>query len=229
MTKRKQKLKWVQQPLQQRSQERLARILDAAEVVIAEKGFDQATIAEIMAKAGSSVGIFYQRFKSKDDLLRCLLDRFSEQSIATTDDVLRAEIWQDVSVAVIVRRTIEFLVNVYREKRGLIRAFLLRASVDVEFNQMAHAAEKHVAKRLSALLLDRAEEIQHSDPADAVTLAYQMLRSTLNTMTLFPYADRSGYSLDDEELPRVLASAFLRQIAAKRSAEKTTVTPKKRF
>lgn len=210
-------LHWVTTPKQARSQERLERLLDSAEEVIAEKGFEQASIAEIMGRAGSSVGLFYQRFKSKDDLLRCLLERFSDASIATADLVFDSANWEGKSIRVIVEQIIPFLVNVYRQRKGLIRAILLRASVDPEFNQSAHAAELHIADLLEQLCLDRIEQISHPDPKTAVRLAYQMLRSTLNSLALFELKERAGFGLEYPALEKELTRAFLRLIGFRSS------------
>src|SRR5262245_15390074 len=46
-----------------------ARILDAAVLVFAEKGFYGAKVAEIAREAGVADGTIYLYFKSKDDLL----------------------------------------------------------------------------------------------------------------------------------------------------------------
>ena len=59
-------------PQQSRSRETLDRILDAAEQVLAEKAFGEATLAEIMDRAGVTVGAFYRRFPDKNALLRHL-------------------------------------------------------------------------------------------------------------------------------------------------------------
>lgn len=210
--KKETELHWVTTPKQARSQERLERLLDSAEEVIAEKGFEQASVAEIMGRAGSSVGLFYQRFKSKDDLLRCLLERFSDASIATADLAFDPSHWEGKSIRVIVEQVIPFLVSVYRQRRGLIRAILRRASVDPEFNQSAHAAELHIAELLERLCLERIEQISHPDPKTAVRLAYQMLRSTLNSLALFELKERAGFSLDHPVLEKELTRAFLRLI-----------------
>ena len=49
-------------PRQTRSQATLDRILDAAERVFEEKSFSEATVAEIMSRAGVTVGAFYRRY-----------------------------------------------------------------------------------------------------------------------------------------------------------------------
>ena len=56
-------LAWVRAPQQARSQETLDRILDAAERLVSEKGFEDTTVADVVARAGSSVGAFYTRFR----------------------------------------------------------------------------------------------------------------------------------------------------------------------
>ena len=63
-------------PQQTRSQETLDRILDAAEQVLVEKAFGEATLAEIMERAGVTVGAFYRRYPDKNALLRHLDERF---------------------------------------------------------------------------------------------------------------------------------------------------------
>jgi AcrR family transcriptional regulator len=58
---------------QDRSRETLRRILDAAEGVFAEKGYDKTTVAEIISRAGIGHGTFWLYFRNKDDLLGFLL------------------------------------------------------------------------------------------------------------------------------------------------------------
>ena len=57
-------------PRQRRSHESLERILDAAESLIRERGFDTMTIAEVVQRSGSSVGSLYARFNNKLGLLQ---------------------------------------------------------------------------------------------------------------------------------------------------------------
>ena len=63
-------------PQQTRSRETLDRILDAAERVLDEKSFTEATLAEIMERAGVTVGAFYRRFPDKDALLHLLDEQY---------------------------------------------------------------------------------------------------------------------------------------------------------
>jgi AcrR family transcriptional regulator len=52
----------------------VARLLEAAGAVIAEKGFQRATLDEIAARAGMTKGAIYSNFGSKEDLFLALVD-----------------------------------------------------------------------------------------------------------------------------------------------------------
>ena len=73
-------------PRQARSRATLDRLLDATAAVLAEKPFDEASIAEIVHRAGTSVGAFYGRFSNKDSLLDCFDERFFDLGRASCDE-----------------------------------------------------------------------------------------------------------------------------------------------
>src|SRR5690242_21129381 len=89
-------------PQQTRSQETLDRILDAAERVFEEKSFGEATVAEIMTRAGVTVGAFYRRFPDKDALLHLLDDRFFRKMMELREELLDPERWHGATVAEII-------------------------------------------------------------------------------------------------------------------------------
>ena len=59
-------------PRQQRSAATLDRIVRAAQDLLAQRGYDAATVDDIVARAGSSKGSFYHRFADKEALLAYL-------------------------------------------------------------------------------------------------------------------------------------------------------------
>ena len=115
-------LRWVRPPQQARSQETLDRILDAAELLIADKSFADTRVADVVERAGSSVGAFYARFRDKEGLLHALYDRFLAEATATADAALDPERWEGATVPEILGAVIGFLVTVFREQTGLLRA-----------------------------------------------------------------------------------------------------------
>jgi AcrR family transcriptional regulator len=64
-------------PTQNRGKMRVEALLDAAEAVIADRGYDAATMTEIAERAGASIGSLYQYFPTK----------------AAVADMLRSRLW----------------------------------------------------------------------------------------------------------------------------------------
>jgi AcrR family transcriptional regulator len=58
---------------QQRKEETRARILEAAYRVFARRGYEAATVEEIMAECGIAKGALYSHFASKEELFRTIL------------------------------------------------------------------------------------------------------------------------------------------------------------
>lgn len=73
-------------PKQARAQQRVGRILDAAEVLFVEVGFDAATTNEIAARANASIGSLYEFFPNKQALAQALADRYVEQLGAVIEE-----------------------------------------------------------------------------------------------------------------------------------------------
>lgn len=202
-------LRWVRQPRQARSQETLDRILDAAEALVAEKGFEDATVAEIARRAESSVGAFYARFRDKDGLLYALYERYFEQATATADAALDPARWAGVPIPGILRAVVRFLVEIYRQQRGLIRAFVVRNHTDAEFRARQERLSHYVNAKLSELLLARRAEIDHADPARAAAFGLTMTVSTIESAILFGEMRSSALALTDDELSSELTRAYL--------------------
>lgn len=67
------------EPVQARSREAVARMLDAAATLFVERGFDSTTTDAIAERAGVSVGSVYRFYPNKAAIMRALLDRHIEQ------------------------------------------------------------------------------------------------------------------------------------------------------
>ncbi|MEM1240519.1 MAG: TetR/AcrR family transcriptional regulator [Cyanobacteria bacterium P01_H01_bin.26] len=66
------------QPQQARSQERVKQILDVAEQLFLEVGYDSTTTRAIAARGGISVGSLYQFFPNKEAILKALAIRYMQ-------------------------------------------------------------------------------------------------------------------------------------------------------
>jgi len=202
-------LRWVRQPQQARSQETLHRILDAAEELVAEKGFEDAPVSEIVRRANSSVGAFYARFEDKNGLLRALSQRFVEQAMATADAALDPARWEGATIPQILHAVVRFLVSTYRERAGLIRAFVIRNQTDLEFRARQDRISLYVKSRVCDLLLARAAEIHHPDAELAVRFGINLVFNTLEDVVLFGELRPSALALSDDEFAAELTRAYL--------------------
>jgi AcrR family transcriptional regulator len=71
----------ARQPKRERGRQRVDALLQAAAEVLAAKGFDGATMTEIAARAGASIGSLYQFFPNKTLLVQALRDHFVEHAL----------------------------------------------------------------------------------------------------------------------------------------------------
>jgi AcrR family transcriptional regulator len=189
-------------PQQHRSQETLDRILDAAERVLDTKSFSEATLVEIMERAGVTVSAFYRRFPDKDALLHLMDERFFSELYVRGDTILEPARWVGVPISDMVREFTREAVTLYRDRRGLLRSLFLRARIDPVIQEAARLVNAHLTDRLLLLLLPRVSEIRHPDPRRAIELGYLIIVGALREMTLFgeawPSANPDGVDLTDE-------------------------------
>ena len=172
-------------PQQSRSQETLDRILDAAEQVLEEKAFGEATLAEIMERAGVTVGAFYRRYPDKNALLRHLDERFFGEMLSKGQDLFDPARWPGASAKQIIDALAVEAVDVYTSRRGLLRSLFLRARTDTVLQQSALNVNVQFIERLRALLLPRSAEMSHQDPERAIELGFMMLIGSLRELVVF--------------------------------------------
>jgi AcrR family transcriptional regulator len=164
---------------QERSQRTLERLLDAAEVVIREKGFADAAVADIARRAGCSVGTFYRRFRDKRALLHALDERFAEEFRATMEEAVAPERWEGAPIAEILAGYIEFALEQGRTSAALQRAALVMAVGDAAFAERHMRLVRELHERLRKLLWARRDEIGHREPAVAIEFVLEQLRTML--------------------------------------------------
>jgi AcrR family transcriptional regulator len=197
-------------PKQQRSQESLERILDSAETLIRERGFEQMTIADVVRQSGSSVGSLYARFRDKLALLRAVQMRYH----ARVENAIAAEFSgdspQDECLEDAARRIVTVLSDYLLHEPELFRAFILQAVFDPGVRAQGEAANARRRERVAAVLLQHRDEIKHEDPELAARWFYSICMAFLRErMTFGPSAELSGGFSDDTfqtELTRTVIS-----------------------
>ncbi len=208
------RLRSVAAPKQARSEQTLYRLLDAAESLIQEKGLADASVPEIVRRAGSSVGGFYARFRDKRELLRALEERFFDELSQRLDAISKPERWSEASLPEIARACVRELVDTFRERRALIGVFMFRAAQDPDFMADGLRFRRKVSERLVALLLPRRSEIAHPDPELAIDLGVQFAFGLMHQDVIFGEVRAGARRLGDDDLVAELTRNFLSYLGA---------------
>jgi len=197
-------LRWVRPPQQERTRRSLGLMLDAAEALVVEKGFDESAIAEIAKRAGGSVGGFYRRFKDKQGLLHALHERFCEEARATADDALDPARWSGAPANEIIASFTAFLVEIYREREGLLRGFLVCGASDETMRARTEVLLDDLADKVGRLLEPRRSELSHPHPAAAAGFGLRVvLGALIQELLLRPGTMSKADERFAEELARV--------------------------
>lgn len=65
------------------------KILDAAQEIILQQGYSQSTVDRVLERTGLTKGAFFYHFKSKQALIRALIDRYSADEAGVLGEALR--------------------------------------------------------------------------------------------------------------------------------------------
>lgn len=140
--------------------------------------FDEITIADLAREAGYSVGAFYARFDSKDQLLEALVSRHLVARSSARDRILAG-----ADVGSLPRDLIRDLVSYYWKRRRFWRAVLQRGMRDREFwaplrNQATETIAALIA-RLEALAGRPIAEAEAANVRFAVRIALGMINDSI--------------------------------------------------
>ncbi|WP_409274678.1 TetR/AcrR family transcriptional regulator [Neobacillus sp. SCS-31] len=73
--------------MRKEAEERRNEILDAADELFAQKGFDGTSTNDILGKVGIARGTLYYHFKSKEDIMDALIDRYSARLLGNAQAI----------------------------------------------------------------------------------------------------------------------------------------------
>ncbi|MFG2305046.1 TetR/AcrR family transcriptional regulator [Actinacidiphila glaucinigra] len=140
-------------PVQQRSAERFARILDAAAAMLDEGGYEGLSTREVAVRAGVPIGSVYRFFSNKRAMADALARRNLDTYLAGVTDRLDA-LGADRGAAGGWRRLIDVVVDQYVAMRRTVPGFALVSFAGPAPGPAVNDLANHlVADRLRALLI----------------------------------------------------------------------------
>ena len=118
----------INAPQQKRSEQTLQKILAVCEALIEDGRFEQATMQEVAAQAGVSVGTLYKRFASKSAIVDYLVERLQTQQYEQLMDELARS--NPVELAERVSFLADLLYRSSSEYAGLLRTVMIAHLLD---------------------------------------------------------------------------------------------------
>jgi AcrR family transcriptional regulator len=167
--------------------------LKAALEVFLEQGYESASMAEIVNRAGGSLTTLYNQFGDKQGLFLAMI---SEGTQALTES-MSVELSAHTPVEAGLTRIAEQFVAKLLERDSL-ELYRLILGLGAKFPEVATAFQmngpERVTAALAAYLVDRAEagEIQIDDPVEAAYLFISLTRAGLVTRALLNPQFRPG-------------------------------------
>jgi AcrR family transcriptional regulator len=167
-----------------RPHERRADLIRAALEVFADKGLDDATVADITRAAGVAKGTFYLYFSSKEHLLTALRERFVEDALehaATLFERVGKEDWWGL-----VDATVESAIDFGLQHRDSIRVFG-REGLSPETKEALGVAERKLNGMFAAGIQAgiAAGAFEASDPELTAIYLHHAIDGTVMQAVLF--------------------------------------------
>ncbi|KEF41102.1 MAG: hypothetical protein ER33_13355 [Cyanobium sp. CACIAM 14] len=191
------------QPRQARSQERVRRILEAAEALFLAGGVGATTTNAIAARAGVPIGSLYQFFPDKAAILRSLAQGYGEllhEELAAFD---RGE-GKDLSLEAYIAGTVALTDRFFRDHPGYPAIFMDVQAVTADLRAIEEEADARLIADLSATLVARAAAAGNVlSEKDGRLIAYVLVKTIGNLLWLAatPKNDfRDGLARETAEL-----------------------------
>ena len=191
----------IPQPQQSRSMRTQQALIDAGRAILRDTPWEAVSIAMIAQKAERSVGVFYQRFGSKEDFLTVLINLWLAEGYARVEEEREPS-----SPLAVIERNLNALYERIRTNRYFWRAALQRAMDDPAswepFRQLGTAIRQKFADELGVGLgrpLDAAERHR-------LDLASQVFNSVINNALL---NDPGPLRIDQPEFLPTIKQIFL--------------------
>ncbi|MGW0040846.1 TetR/AcrR family transcriptional regulator [Rhodococcus sp. NPDC003348] len=175
----------------------MERVLAAVEDLLADKPFEQITIAEISARSSSSPTSIYARFTDKNGLLLAAHERFKHEAEQRLVDRLGSEDTAALTPAEIFDLYARALVETFGEHHNLLRSVVL-ADSDVMY---ARAAElMATTSRLLANRLRPEITVDQDTGERCIDFAVRTVTAVLQQHVIFENRTPGRFALSDDEM-----------------------------
>jgi len=162
-------------PKRRRGHLRVAAILDAAEQVFAEKGFEAATMTEIAARSKTAIGSLYRFFPNKNVLAQAFLSDYVEKVLESLDGL--ADRAPDMNPRQLAEAFVAYRIELKEHRR--VASALVEAGGDM--NGVRGDLSAFLRTRLSAILRTALPHLDEARAAEMARLIQHVLKVVSET------------------------------------------------
>lgn len=190
------------EPMQERSAQRVAHILDVASTLFSEVGYDNATTNEIAKRAGIPIGSVYQYFPNKDALLHSLTKSYLRKLLVYFDERLPAN-----AEAMALMPWISLIIDILIEFRNSHKGFK-QMLLGVHMNNELAVVSREMDKEFMGVLSQRIAKEHPNLSEDRRTIicyvVLGMIRSFFMSSSVFSDLQQEEYNALLEETKRAM-------------------------
>jgi AcrR family transcriptional regulator len=181
----------------------MAKLLAAGAEVLAERGYRATRVDDIVTRARTSHGTFYQYFASKDELVRALAQAAVDEMSTLASDL--GEVTDDAAGRAELRRFVGAFHDVYGRHGAVMRAW---AENQIDDRALHRLGQRSFAT-MTATVADRIRAARHT-PVDDPELAATLLLATVERLVYFVTSRPLGLPVDEllDELAGVVHRGF---------------------
>ena len=160
-----------------RGVQRITSILNAAETVFTEMGYDEATTNHIAAKASISPGSLYQFFANKEEIVQALTARYTDELKRVYASVFSIEA-ASLPLSDWINQSIDGLVTFQLAHPALLLLFSRNEPL-VQFSSSDQALHKEVQTRVEGGIQGRAPHLSATQRKFSATISVHLFGAIL--------------------------------------------------
>jgi AcrR family transcriptional regulator len=200
----------VKQPQQRRSRATMERIVNAVEDLLADRPFEQITVAEISAHAGCAPTAIYSKFSDKTAMLLEVYDRFKARVAAHIAAATETMHGRGASPREVLQTAAAGVIDLYSNNRRLLRSVLL--ADNAVMYQGAAELTRSLSLALADVLIADIPETKREIAEQELDFALRSVVALLQQDLLYQPATPSRFTYSDEDLcgrlTKILVDAY---------------------
>jgi len=139
-------------PVQERSNNTVDVILEAAARIFMEKGYAAGTTNHIAHKAGVSIGSLYQYFPNKDAILVSLAEQHLESAMDEISEILSEAEADNTSIVKLIRKIVDAMIRMHMQAPRLHQVIFEEAPLPDDLKYQPNTFEDAIAETLSQIM-----------------------------------------------------------------------------